>query len=369
MKLGARILKTGVAIVFAFYLAELLHLPSPIFAGIAAIFAIQPSVYRSYKTIIDQVQGNIIGAVTAVVFVAIFGVEPIVAGFAVIVTLLIMLKLKLTNSVSLALVTVLVIMEGKAYDEFTDFIFFAIIRFATVMVGVIAASIVNLVFLPPKYETRLFASLKYLQDDITRWMRLAVRQASEHTSTKQSVREFRKNQKKLDQVYTLYKEERTYTKKALFMKQRKLVIYRQMLKTTNKSLETLNRLFIHENELANMPERFHIMIQDRLDFLSTYHEQLFLKYTGKLKSHHTTWIGQEEFLQRNEIMGIFADYVIEQHETEGNEEFSSYHLLHILSRILDYEENLEHLDTLISAYQNYHSKELLKERDEDNILT
>lgn len=368
MKLGARILKTGVAIVFAFYLAEWLHLPSPIFAGIAAIFAIQPSIYRSYKTIIEQIQGNVIGAVSAVVFASIFGVEPVVAGFAVIVTLLIMMKLKLTSSVSLALVTVIVIMEGQKIEAFDEFLLFAVIRFTTVMIGVLAAFIVNLVFLPPKYETRLFASTKYLQDDITRWIRLAVRQASEHTSTKQSVRTLRGHQKKLDQIYTLYKEERTYTKKALFAKKRKLVIYRQMLITTNKSLETLNRLFIHENELANMPERFHIMIQERLDFLSTYHEQLFLKYTGKLKSHHTTWIGQDEFLQRNEIMDIFADYVIEQHEREGDEEFSSYHLLHILSRILDYEENLEHLDTLITAYQAYHSSELLNERDEDNIL-
>ena len=44
MKLGARVLKTGVAIVFALSLAELLNLPSPVFAGIAAIFAIQPSI-------------------------------------------------------------------------------------------------------------------------------------------------------------------------------------------------------------------------------------------------------------------------------------------------------------------------------------
>lgn len=195
MKLGARILKTGVAIVFAFYLAEWLHLPSPIFAGIAAIFAIQPSIYRSYKTIIEQIQGNVIGAVSAVVFASIFGVEPVVAGFAVIVTLLIMMKLKLTSSVSLALVTVIVIMEGQKFDHFDEFLLFAVIRFTTVMIGVLAAFIVNLVFLPPKYETRLFASTKYLQDDITRWIRLAVRQASEHTSTKQSVRTLRGHQK------------------------------------------------------------------------------------------------------------------------------------------------------------------------------
>ena len=68
MKLGARVLKTGVAIVFALFLAELLNLPSPVFAGIAAIFAIQPSIYRSYLTILEQIQGNLIGATVAVIF-------------------------------------------------------------------------------------------------------------------------------------------------------------------------------------------------------------------------------------------------------------------------------------------------------------
>ena len=66
MKLGARIFKTGVAIVFALFIAELLQLPNPVFAGIAAIFAIQPSIYRSYLTVVEQIQSNLIGAMIAV---------------------------------------------------------------------------------------------------------------------------------------------------------------------------------------------------------------------------------------------------------------------------------------------------------------
>ena len=67
MTLGARILKTGIAIVLALFLAQLLNAPTPVFAGISAIFAIQPTVYRSYLSIIEQVQGNIIGAIIAVI--------------------------------------------------------------------------------------------------------------------------------------------------------------------------------------------------------------------------------------------------------------------------------------------------------------
>lgn len=363
MKLGARILKTGVAIVFAFYLAFWLELPSPIFAGIAAIFALQPSIYRSYKTIIQQVQGNLIGAVIAVIFGTAFGHSYVVTGFAVIVTLLLMMKFKLESSISLALVTVIVIME---FQE-GNFIEFAVLRFLTVMTGVLAAFIVNLLFLPPKYEVRLFTSIRYLQTDIIKWIRLAVRQASEHTSTKQSLRKLRDQSDKVNDLYKLYKEERGFSKKARHSKQRKLVVYRQMLVTMTKSIEVLNRLHLHENELANLPERFHIMIQARLDFLLTYHEQLLLKYTGKLKVEHTTWIGEEEFLQRNEVMDIFAQHIVQEHAKEGDEEFSSHHLLHILSRILDYEENLEHLNVLITSFIQHHPSEHFEEKDSDII--
>lgn len=363
MKLGARILKTGLAIIFALYIADLLNLPSPVFAGIAAIFAIQPSIYRSYLTILEQIQSNLIGAAIAVSFGLLFGHQYVAVGLAAIITISIVIRLGLENCISLSLVTVIAILEVQD----GDFLTFGLIRFVTVLIGVLAAFIVNLVFLPPRYETRLFQSINLLQDEIIRWTRLAVRQASEHTSTKQSLRKLKEHHLKLNQLYLFYKEERRYIKNEKHVKARKLVVYRQMITTSKKSLEVLQRLHLHENELSKLPEQFHIMIQERLDFLLTYHEQLFLKYSGKLKPDHKAWIGQEEYLQRNEVMDIFAEQIAISRENDEEEEFSSYHLLHILSRILDYEENLEHLDTLIMSYQNHHGDEI-KLEIEDSIF-
>lgn len=65
MKLGARILKTGIAIILAISIASLLPSDAGMItvAGIAAVVAMQPSVYRTLKTIVDQFQGNVIGAI------------------------------------------------------------------------------------------------------------------------------------------------------------------------------------------------------------------------------------------------------------------------------------------------------------------
>mgnify|MGYP003513404582 FL=1 len=353
MKLGARVLKTGVAIMFALLLAELLNLPSPVFAGIAAIFAIQPSIYRSYLTILEQIQGNLIGATVAVIFSLLFGHHLVAIGIAAIIVIGLMIKFNLEKSLTLALVTVVAIMEIQG----DDFLSFALLRFGTVMVGVFAAFIVNLVFIPPRYEVKLFKNINALQDDIIRWTRLAVRQASEHTSTKMALKKLMSRMSEVDNLYDFYKEERHYFRNQKFVKARKLVVYRQMITTSKKSVELLNRLHKHENELASLPDQFRLMIQERLDFLLTYHEQLFLKYTGKLKPEHSQWAQNEEYLQRNEVMEIFIKQIALAQELEDEQEFSSYHLLYILSRILDYEENLEHLDTLIVSYRSYHGEE------------
>lgn len=353
MKLGARVLKTGVAIVFALFLAELLQVPSPVFAGIAAIFAIQPSIYRSYLTIIEQVQGNLIGATVAVLFGLIFGHHIVAIGIAAIIVIGLMMKLKLEKSISLALVTVVAIMEIQG-DEF---LMFGLIRFGTVLLGVFAAFIVNLFFLPPRYEIKLFKMINAVQDDIIRWTRLAVRQASEHTSTKMALTKLHSRISEVETLYDFYKEERHYFKNRKFVKARKLVVYRQMITTSKKSLELLQRLHKHENEMGNLPEKIQYTIQERLDFLLTYHEQLLLKYTGKLRLEHSKWTRHEEYLRGNEMMESFIKQITISQAEESEEEFSSYHLLYILSRILDYEENLEHLDTLIVSYRSYHSDE------------
>jgi len=351
MILGARVLKTGIAIVFALFLAEALQLPHPLFAGIAAIFAIQPSIYRSYLTIIEQIQGNIIGAVIAVSFVLLLGNQLFAIGLAAVIIILIMNKFGLEKSITLALVVMISIMEIKG----EDFLSFAFLRFVTMILGILAAFVVNLLFMPPKYETKLFESIHQAQDEIIRWTRLAGRQASEHIATKKSLNKLKERLTQVDQLYTLFKEERSYFKKNTRNKSRKLVVYRQMVATSRSSYEVLKRLHQFENELIDLPEHFRMMVQERLDALLTYHEQLHLKFVGKLKSDVVSTSPNEEYIQRHEVMEIFAKEIA---LTKEEEEFSAYHLLHILSSIFNYEEQLEHFDKLIVLFQKYHNNEV-----------
>lgn len=351
MKLGARIFKTGIAIVLALFLAELFHLPHPVFAGIAAIFAVQPSIYRSYLKIVELIQGNIIGAVVAVLFVLTFGHNLITIGLAAVIIILIMIKLKLETSITMALVMMIAIMEIQS----EEFLMFAMMRFFTIVIGVLSSFFVNLVFLPPKYETKLYRSILKTQDEIIRWTRLAGRQASEHIATQTSLKKLKGRLNEIETTFLLYKEERSYLKKTTRKKTRKLVIYRQMISTSRSSYQVLKRLHQYENEIIDLPEHFRMMIQERLDTLLTYHEQLHLKFAGQIKVDNTSISISEDYVQRHEVMEIFIKEIALAKEEE---EFSSYHLLHVLSAILSYEEELEHLDTLILSFLKHHTDDM-----------
>ncbi|MEH7581207.1 aromatic acid exporter family protein, partial [Priestia megaterium] len=252
MKLGARILKTGIAITLSLLLGEFLSLPSPIFAAIAAVFAIQPSIYRSYLTILEQIQANVIGAASAVCFGLIFGTHPIIIGFTAVVVIAVNLKLRINNTIGLALVTVIAIMENPG-DNFVEY---ALIRFGTVLLGVFSAFIVNLIFIPPKYETRLYYKIVSTTEEIIKWIRMNLYHASEHTLLKEDIEKMKDNVAKMNQIFDFYKEERTYSTKKRFVKSRKLVLFRQMITVTTRALTTLKLLHRVENDLQVMPQQF-----------------------------------------------------------------------------------------------------------------
>lgn len=349
MKLGARIFKTGIAIVLALILSEVFQLPSPIFAGIAAIFAIQPTIYRSYLSIIEQVQGNIIGAIIAVLFVLTLGNHVVVIGLAAIIVITINLKLNISNTISLSLVTMIAIMESPG-DEFIEF---AMIRFLTVMLGVLSAFLVNLVFLPPKYEHKLYLRIASVTEETTRWIRINTRHASEHTFLKKDIEKLTEETVQLNQLYLMYKEERGYLKRNTIAKARKLVIYRQMISTTKRAIEILKRLHRFENDVAQLPEDFHLEILHMLDFLIDRHEQIMLKFIGKVKQD--TPIEDDKLsLNRKELFSLF---IAKQKEMNYDNDVTFFHIMQLISFIIEYDEELDHLDRLVKSFRIYHKKD------------
>ncbi|WP_088103132.1 FUSC family protein [Halalkalibacter urbisdiaboli] len=350
MKLGARIFKTGLAIILSLYLAILFNLEPPMFAALAAAFAIQPSIYRTFQTILDQVQANVIGAVLGIIFVITFGHEPFVVGLVVVLAIAIILKVKLEpTTIPLAIVTIIVIMESPS----ETFVEFATGRFILILVGVFAAFIVNLVFIPPRYETKLYYKIQHATESIIQWINLLIRRDADPRSLKRDIQRLEEQMVKLENLYLLYKEERNYFMKNKYAKARKVVLFRQMVLTTKKALFVLKNLERRSEELHSLPEGFEKNIEIQLDQLTKYHDRILLRYIGKVTSQPA----EEMMNEINDGKIALTELFIHQYEEKAISQAQWLHILPIISQIIEYQEQLEHLDNLVDSFFNYHKDE------------
>ncbi|MCH1627725.1 FUSC family protein [Ferdinandcohnia quinoae] len=354
MKFGARIFKTGIAITLALFLGYSIGLPSPVFAGIAAVFAIQPSIYRSYLTVIEQVQANIIGAIFAIVVGMYLGNNPFIVGLTVIIVIALILKLKIEKTISVAIVTVIAIMESPS-DQFFQF---ALLRFSAILLGILSAFVVNLVFLPPKYEKKLYDKIVEETQEIFKWIRMSVRHASEYNTLKDDIDKIKEHIIQIDQLFLLYKEERNYFKRNKFEKSRKLVLYRQMIISTNRALDTLKRLHRHENELHDMPIDFQQLVIKEIEDLIHHHEQILLKFIGKVKPQAPNELQIDFSFDRKKVIDMFLE-----NQAPNNQEKQEnwYQIMTLVSSLLEYSEQLEHLNILVDSFQNFHNEIIVEQ--------
>jgi uncharacterized membrane protein YgaE (UPF0421/DUF939 family) len=123
------------------------------------------------------------------------------------------------------------------------------------------------------------------------------------------------------------------------------VLYRQMIVVANRALDTLKILHRFENELYHMPLELQQAIRSQLDSLLHYHEQILLKFIGKTKCHPRTETAIETHQERTRLIEAFY-----AHHQQKNE----YYLFSLMGAIIDYSEQLEHLDKLIDSFQHYH---------------
>jgi len=347
MNLGARTFKTGLAVVLALLLARIFNLPSPVFAGTSAALAMQPSIYRSYITLIEQIQGNVIGAILAIAFALAFGNDVLVIGMAAIILIMVHIQLKIDSSIPLSLATLIVLMETPG-DEFFPY---SLLRFLTIMLGVLAAFAVNISFFPPKYEKRLFASISELTNDILKWIRVTRQQSADHQKLKRTIEDLKDRLIKLDQLYLLFKEDRGLSIKKKFKDLRKLVLYRQMIQAAKSALNILKKQNQCEHVLEKISKESLQQISAIIFQLISNHEQLLMRYVDQVVPHHELEMDEYKYI-RKELFVIYQT-IRDLEDIIGKEA----QLFQYFAAIMDYNEQLSHLELLLSRIEAYHEND------------
>ncbi|MBD2872898.1 FUSC family protein [Paenibacillus arenilitoris] len=331
MTIGARVLKTGMAVALAIYLSGLFGFVSPLIAAVAAIFTIQPSIYRSWQRVADQVQTNLLGALIALAAVRLFGHTPIAVGLVCIAVILIGMKLKMESTISLTLVTVVAIMEahGQGWNS-------AIERFLMVLTGIGASFAVNVLVFPPRPRRQFTAMVHQAFGQLSLLLRTAISNEMKEQVYRAEKDKLHGTLRKLEESHSVFEEERKVLARAKTSHARQVLLSKQMIKTLQKGADLLDVVEEHyfaSPSASEWAQRFDRQIED----LTKYHEHILLKAEDKMKPH--AQIEPEEEREDRLVKELTASILEDPDEHKR--------LVFVASGIFEYAYHLRRLDKVL----------------------
>lgn len=336
MTIGARVLKTGIAVAVALWAGELLHLDSPLLAAITAIFTIQPSIYRSWMQVLDQLQSNLLGVAIAIVSFWLLGSTPIAVGIVCILVILLCLKLRIEDTIGLTLVAVVVVMEARSQGWPV-----ALDRLGGLLLGIATAFIVNVAIAPPKHKDRFVKLAHEAQELLSRLLRTSVSNELKENVFREEREHLEEKLKKLDDYYRMFAEERVWLRRSRVRRSKLLVVYKEMLLTLRRG-ESLVEAVEEQYWAVSSEASWNDAADRHLDTLSGYHEYLFWKWAGKTKSGATSAAPPLEDGVR------LTEQITASAEADA---VTRARLLVITSSMFNYEDRLRRLDRLIDHWQ------------------
>lgn len=153
--LGARTLKSGLAVFAALAVGHMTLPHYAVYAGLAAFLALEPSVGRSRAAIRRQLLGNTIGAGLAfgVAYTLGHGAAAMAAG--VVALLLVLRWLDLPETIGLAVVTLLFVLDRPEGEVLQ----YGLYRVGAIFLGTLIGYLINRFVSPPDYRSNLYRHL------------------------------------------------------------------------------------------------------------------------------------------------------------------------------------------------------------------
>jgi len=351
MKIGARTFKTSIAVFFALLIPTFLGMYDALsLAGISVVASMQPSVKRSFFTFRDRLVANTIGGVVAVVMALGFGTSFIVISLATAILISLLHQLKLNNVIGLSAMTLIIIMLSTDGDILSN----AVYRVLATFIGVAVAFIINRVILPPNYEQKLFHTTNQVTDDLTRFMRVNLRKNSQYSLMRTDLESIEQSIKEMKRLLGFLKdgEWHPFGKKRDQSFKRTLVIYRQFIRTTEAAYFLVLTLHESEHVYNHFPEELRILLRERLETLMSAHEQIILKWNGRVLPKEVNFIAYKSDLRKTFMRSFFNEASLESYLQ--NDYGQSNTVIHLMSSVLQYEEQLQHLNKLVSSFKTNH---------------
>lgn len=147
---GIRILKTAIATTLAVFIAQLIHLHSPMMAGFAAIITMKASIFDTTKAITNRLLSTVVGALVASGFhyLGIIGYIPMAIGIIIVINICNYFKWK--ESITLAVMVFIIVMAHKPVPpDYLSYWEYGINRTIDTIIGLVIGFSVNYFIFPP----------------------------------------------------------------------------------------------------------------------------------------------------------------------------------------------------------------------------
>ncbi|KIL37523.1 hypothetical protein SD71_02515 [Cohnella kolymensis] len=335
MTIGARVIKTGLAVAVSLWVGVLIGLDAPLIAAIAAIFTIQPSIYRSWKQVLEQVQSNLLGAAVAIAAVTFIGKSPLAVGLVCIGVIMLCIRLKAEETIGLTLVTVVVIMEtqGQGWLVAAD-------RLGGILTGMVSAFVVNVLIAPPKHRQRFVKHIQEAQELLSRLLRTAVSNELKENVFRDEEKRLKGMLRQIDEFYDLFAEERVWRRNARTRRIRLLVVYKGMLSALDRGVGLIEAVEEHYFAVSSA-EAWNRLIDRQIESLCGYHELLLWKWGDKMKP------GATAAAPPLEASMLLSELILDRTEDDST---ARARLLVITSAVYNYDESLRRLDKLMQKW-------------------
>lgn len=162
MKIGARIIKTGIAVTATMFILKTIQLEPAFFGAVSAVINIQPSIFLTLKTARDQLLSHLLAVISAIAMGYLVGANAITMGILTIFLILLYIKLDLKSSISMGIVAGVFILSSSQ----EQFLPHALSRTGVVFTGLFTAMLINVLLWPPRHKEQLKKKLEECNTEV-----------------------------------------------------------------------------------------------------------------------------------------------------------------------------------------------------------
>lgn len=251
--IGKRTIKTALSVFITSFVCQWLHWPV-IFAVLAALVSIEPTVNASIRKAKVRLPAAVVGAAFAMLFVWLFGQTPLAYSLSVLFTIAVCHRLRWEDAIVVAALTslnMLVLTEDHFLKNF-------FIRVGTTSLGIVVSVVVNYLVFPPHFagliqqcQPKLLELSQNMMKNIMKWHLDGI---GNEEKLKEDYTQLLKRVDKAEYLVQYQFEEFHYHRF-------KLKEYREM-HILQKQLEYLRQILLHVGALVHMENRRQELTED-----------------------------------------------------------------------------------------------------------